>query len=162
MDTKTDTYNIAKKAFEVVVVEDNKLANLILCKELESTINEISRTKKYPIKLKSFQFGADFLTYLETLESSHSKLIVFLDFYLENDLNGTKILNRIKQKGIDATVIILSDATNDQTSRDTVYLGAHCFLAKTKKTPIVCSSILSGIIEQSIRDKDSSNLQLKT
>ena len=145
--TKANPSCIPNRAFEVVVIEDNKLINSILSNELDSTINKIMHLKNYPIKFSSFYFGADFLTYLENRKLDRSKLIVFSDYYLENDMNGAEILKRIKKKGIDATVIIMSDATNKQTSIDTVYMGAHCFLIKNSRTPFVCSSILSRILD---------------
>ena len=145
--TKANLSCIPDRTFEVVVIEDNKLINTILSNVLDSTINKIVHSTKYPIKFSSFYFGADFLTYLENRNPDRSELIVFSDYYLENDMNGAKILKRIKQKGIDATVIIMSDATNKQTSIDTVYMGAHCFLFKNSRTPFVCSSILSRILD---------------
>ena len=50
--TRIDTNSIGsqEKLFEVAVVEDNKLVNLILSKELDSTINKIMNSKNHPIK----------------------------------------------------------------------------------------------------------------
>ena len=52
----------------------------------------------------------------------------------------------LKQKGIDATVVIMSDTTNQQTSIDTVSMGALCFLPKDNNTPFVCSQMLSQMM----------------
>ena len=133
-------------SFEVAIIEDNKLINLVLTNELDSTINKIRDSKNYPIKFSSFHYGTDFLSYLENHEFSNSKLIVFSDYYLEKEMNGAKILSKIKQKGIDATVIIMSDTTNQQTSVDTVEMGAYCFLPKNNETPLICSQMLSSMV----------------
>ena len=61
-------------------------------------------------------------------------------------MNGAKILNRIMQKGIDATVIIMSDTTNKQTSIDTINMGADRFVPKDKNTPLICSQILRQMV----------------
>lgn len=144
--TKADSIVLQEESFEVAVVEDNKLINLILSKELDSTINKILNTKNHPIKFSSFYFGTDFLRYLENKEFSNSKLILFSDFYLEDEMNGGKILQRIIQKGINATVIIMSDTTNQQTSIDTINMGAHRFVPKDRNTPLICSQILRQMV----------------
>ena len=46
-------------------------------------------------------------------EVDNSKLIVFSDYYLEEEMNGAEIPKNVKEKGIDATVIIMSDTTKD-------------------------------------------------
>lgn len=135
-----------RQSFEVAIVEDNKLVNFILTNELDSTINKIKALKNNPIKFSSFHNGSDFLMYLESHDFENSKLIVFSDFHLEKDMNGAKILKRIKQKGIDARVIIMSDTTNKQTSEDTVKMGAERFLHKDNRTPLVCSEILYQMV----------------
>jgi DNA-binding NtrC family response regulator len=141
-----DSIVLQEESFEVAVVEDNKLVNLILSKELDSTIHKIMNTKNHPIKFTSFYFGVDFLNYLENKDFSTSRLILFSDFYLEDDMNGAKILQRIKQKGIDATVIIMSDTTNRQTSIDTINMGAHQFVPKDENAPLICSQILYKMV----------------
>jgi DNA-binding NarL/FixJ family response regulator len=103
-------------------------------------------TKNQPINFSSFYFGVDFLTYLENKDFSNSKLILFSDFYLEDEMNGAKILQKIKKKGIEATVIIMSDTTNQETSIDTINMGAHQFVPKDENTPLICSQILSQMV----------------
>lgn len=128
--------------FEVVVIEDNHLTNTILSKALDSTINTICNLKNISIKFSSFQTGSDFLTYLASKEFYNSKLVVFTDYHLEENMTGGLILKNVKQKNIDATVIVMSDTTNKQISIDTVKLGAYCFLPKNNKTPVICSELL--------------------
>lgn len=143
---KAKSLGMSNHSFEIVVIEDNKLTNMILSKTLDSTINTIYKLKKFPIKFSSFQNGGDFLAYLESKEIWNSKLIVFSDYYLEEKMNGGEILKNINQKDIDATVIIMSDTTNKQTSVETINMGAHCFLPKNTKTPSVCSELLSQMV----------------
>ena len=148
LETNTNINSIAKPnpSFEVIVVEDNHLTNTILCKALNSTISTIQNFKNIIIKFSSFQNGSDFLTYLNDKDLHKSKLIVFSDYYLEDDMNGSKILRSVKQKSADATVIIMSDSTNQQISVDTVKMGAYCFLPKDNKTPVICSELLFQMV----------------
>ena len=133
-------------SFDVVVVEDNHLTNTILSKALYSTIATIHNLKDVEISFSSFQNGGDFLNCLKNNEFKGSKLIVFSDYYLEENMNGTEILKNTKQKSADATVIIMSDSNNQQIPVETVNLGAHCFLHKDHKTPVKCSELLFQMV----------------
>ena len=146
INSKISSFGISKYVFEVVVIEDNHLTNTILCKALDSTINSIYNLKQIPVKFTSYQNGNEFLTYLDSRELSASKLIVFSDYHLEENMNGGKILRSIKQKFADATVIIMSDSPNKQIPVDAINMGAHCFLPKDNKTPVICSELLFKMI----------------
>jgi DNA-binding NarL/FixJ family response regulator len=43
-------------------------------------------------------------------------------------------------------VIIMSDSPNKQIPIDTINMGAHCFLPKDNKTPVICSELLFKMI----------------
>ncbi|HSO84952.1 MAG TPA: response regulator [Draconibacterium sp.] len=149
VETNSRINSIGKSnySFEVVLIEDNHLLNTILSKALDSTINTIHNLKKILVKFTSFQNGSDFLNYLKNREFCDSKLIVFSDYYLEENMNGGVILRNIKQKCIDSTVIIMSDSSNKQIPIDTVNMGAHCFLQKDHKTPVICSEMLFQMVD---------------
>lgn len=132
--------------FEVVIIEDNQLVNTLLTRALDSTIKSIYNLKNIEIKFASYKNGGDFLAYLEKREQNSSKLIVFSDYHLEEDMNGSKILSSIKQKFADATVIIMSDSPNQQIPIDAKNLGAHCFLSKDHRTPVICSEMLFQMV----------------
>lgn len=142
----TNTNETTNHSFEVVIIEDNHLINTILSKALDSTIKSIYNLKNIEIKFSSYKNGSDFLTYLESREQNTSKLIVFSDYHLEEDMNGAKILSSIKQKFTDATVIIMSDSPNQQIPIETLNLGAHCFLSKDHRTPVICSEMLFQMV----------------
>jgi len=131
-----------KPSVEVIVIEDNHLVNLVLCKKLNSTINTIQNLKNIYIKFSCFHRGDDFLFYLENNDFTESRLIVFSDYFLEDSVNGSQLLKSIKQKKTDATVVIVSDTTNPQIPVDIVHLGAHSFIPKSKIAPVLCSGIL--------------------
>lgn len=137
----------SKQSYEVAVVEDNRLLNLVISKELDASISELRILKDLPIKLSSFYKGKDFLNYLNKRKTGQSKLIVFSDFHLEEEMNGAHIVEQVKQKEANSTVVIMSDTKNKQTSIDTIKLGAHCFLSKDNKTPFTCSLLLFQFLE---------------
>jgi len=131
-----------KPSVEVIVIEDNHLVNLVLCKKLNSTITTIQNLKNIYIKFSRFHRGDEFLYYLENNDFTESRLIVFSDYFLEDSVNGSQLLKSIKQKKTDATVVIVSDTTNPQIPVDIVHLGAHSFIPKSKIAPVLCSGIL--------------------
>ncbi|MDO8951054.1 MAG: response regulator [Draconibacterium sp.] len=131
-----------KPSVEVIVIEDNHLVNMVLSKALNSTIKTIQNLKNIYIKFSRFHRGGDFLDYLENNDFSESRLIVFSDYFLEDSINGSQILKSIKQKKTDATVVIVSDTTNPHIPLDIVNLGAHSFIPKGNKAPVLCSGIL--------------------
>jgi len=143
---KISSVSKSKYAFEVVVIEDNHLTNTILCKALDSIINTIYNLKQIAVKFTSYSNGSDFLTYLNSRDSFDSKLIVFSDYHLEENMNGVEILKRIKQKNVDSTVVIMSDSPNTQIPIDAVNMGAYCFLPKNHKTPVICSEMLFRMV----------------
>ncbi len=146
MNAKTNSLYNQAQAFEVAVIEDNKLINMILSKALDSTISRIRNLKKIPVKFSSFRSGTEFLNYLRKRKFDKTKLIIFSDYYLEEKVNGAEVLQYVKQNEIDATVIIMSDTTTKETSEDTVNMGAHSFLPKNKKTPNAISDIVNQIV----------------
>ncbi len=145
-NTKINSVDNSIHSYEVVIIEDNHLTNTILTRALDSTINSIHNLTNARIKFTSYQNGSDFLNYLENREISTSKLIIFSDYHLEEDMNGGKILKSVKQKYADATVILMSDSPNQQIPIDAINFGAHCFLSKDNKTPVICSEILFKMV----------------
>lgn len=131
-----------KPAVEVVVIEDNHLANMVMSKALVSTIKTIQNLKNINIRFSRFHRGDAFLKYLETNDFNESKLIVFSDYFLEDQMNGGQIVKRIKQKKPNATVVIVSDTTIPEIKVDVVKFGAHSFIPKGNKAPVLCSGIL--------------------
>lgn len=146
-NTQNNIINNTDYTFEVVVIEDNHLTNTILSRALHSIIKAIYNIKKIAVKFSSFQNGSDFLSYLEGRESDNVKLIVFSDYYLEDNMNGGKILSKVKQKIADSTVVIMSDSPNKLIPIEAKEKGAYCFIPKSNKTPVICSELLFQMVK---------------
>lgn len=131
-----------KPSVEVIVIEDNHLVNMVLSKALVSTINTIQNLKNIFIRFSRFHKGGDFLSYFQNNDFTDSILVVFSDYFLEDNITGNQILQTIKQKKPDATVVIVSDTANPLIPAEVVNLGAHSFIPKSNKAPVLCSGIL--------------------
>ena len=145
-NTKINLNTRSNNSFEVVVIEDNQLTNTILSRALESTIKSIQSLINLPVNFLSFHNGSDYLSYLDSKDFSSSRLIVFSDYHLEDEMDGGEILKITKQKKADASVIIMSDSSNEQIWLDAVKNGAYCFLPKSNKIPVVCSELLFQMV----------------
>jgi DNA-binding NtrC family response regulator len=145
-NSKNNSTVMSNNVFEVVVIEDNHLINTIMSKALESTINSIKNLKNIPVTFSSFHNGGDFLNYFENKDFSNSKLIVFSDYHLEDNMNGIEILRNVKRRKSEATVIIMSDSANKQISIDSEKMGAYCFLPKDSRTTVICSELLFQMV----------------
>jgi DNA-binding NarL/FixJ family response regulator len=141
-NSQTNPKRHVDPAAEVIVIEDNRLTNMVMSKALASTIDKIQSLKNIHINFSCFHLGEDFLNYLANNDFTDSKLIVFSDYFLEGNITGGQILRIIKKKKADATVIIVSDTTNPQIPVDVVDMGAYCFIPKSNKAPVYCSEIL--------------------
>lgn len=115
-NSKVETFFMPNESLEIVVIEDKKLINMIFGKTLHSAIDRIRNLKNFPIKFSSFQGCGDFISYLEKKEFGKSKIIVLSDNNLEHELNDTDILFNIKQKGIDLSMIVMSENSRDNSS----------------------------------------------
>ncbi|MEZ5103001.1 MAG: response regulator [Draconibacterium sp.] len=131
------------QSFEIIVIEDNKLINMILSKTLDSTINRIRNLKKVPVKFSSFRKGTDLLDYLKTKSFYNSKLLVFSDYYLEGEENGAEVIQYIKENDIDATIIVMSDFATKNASGDPLEVKSNRFLPKGRTVPNIYAKVIN-------------------
>lgn len=137
---------ISNESFEIVVIEDKKLSNMIFGKTLQSAIERICNLKKFPIKFSSFQTQVDFINYLENKEFGKLNVIVFSDNNLDKDLNSDDLLFRLNQKGIDLKMIVMSENSASQSS-DNIFMNKVQDLIPNKK---IIPTISSKIVEKMV------------
>lgn len=131
--------NITNEALEIVVIEENKLSNMLLSQTFDSMIKRIRSLKNFPVKFSSFHSRTKFLNYLEDNQFGKSKMIVFTDYRLENEATGEEILNRIKQKEIDASMIVMSDSGIEEKVNQDYYKKWSAYVPKKDKKQAVYS-----------------------
>jgi CheY-like chemotaxis protein len=131
--------NNTNEALEIVVIEENKLSNMLLSQTFESTIKRIRNLKNFPIKFSSFHSRTKFLTYLEDHDFGASKMIVFTDYRLENEETGQEILKQIQRKEIDATMIVMSDSGIKEKVNQDYYKKWSAYVPEKDKKQVIYS-----------------------
>src|SRR4051812_27253571 len=92
-----------RKIIRIAVLEDNAFYNRIFSEKLRFYIETISREKAFDFVIESYIHVEDFLSNLK-LDTD----IAFIDYYLENNVTGLEMINKIKSKCPECKIIILS------------------------------------------------------
>jgi DNA-binding NarL/FixJ family response regulator len=110
---------------------------------------------------------------IETLENIIKKRpdVLVMDISMPN-LSGIQVLERVKTERIDLNVVILSMYSDDQLIRQAMKLGAKAYLLKNSlkeelisaiqaahKREIFCNSLVSSILEEPVKLKQSEGFQ---
>lgn len=143
--SKDSALNIPNESIEIAVIEDRKLINMLFSKTLHSAIDRIGNLKNFPVKFSSFQSGKAFLKDLENREFGKSKIIVFSDNNLEQELKNAESLFKIKQKGIDVTLIVMSDEEESSLTEITNQSVQHLITNKNTN-PTVSSKLIEKMV----------------
>lgn len=131
--------NITGESLEIVVIEENKLSNMLLSQTFDSMVKRICNLKNFPLKFSSFKNMAGFLSYLKNNEFGKTKLMIFSDYSLEKGEHGMDILNTVEQKEIDATIIVMSDSDTKERSTKKYLKKPDTGTPKKKKNPMASS-----------------------
>ena len=144
--SKSNSLNLPNELIEIVVIEDRKLINMLFSKTIQSAIERIGNLKNLPVKFSSFQSGKAFVNDLENRGFGKAKIIVFTDNNLENDLLDAEKLFKVKQKGIDITMIVTSEEMEDSAKKE-VQIDKNNHVAQKRKTN---PTMVSTVVEQMV------------
>lgn len=127
-------FNLIGESLEIVVIEDNKLSNMLLSQTFDSMIKRIRSLKNFPLKFSSFKSTSNFLNYLESNEFEGTKLMVFTDQNLEKVAQGPEVLDTLEKKEIDVTMIAMSGSEKTRQSREQAKKTGDFLPKKNKKS----------------------------
>ncbi len=144
--SKDSALNIPNESIEIAVIEDRKLINMLFSKTLHSAIDRIGNLKNFPVKFSSFQSGKAFLKDLENREFGKSKIIVFSDNNLEQELKNAESLFKIKQKGIDVTLIVMSDEAEESSLTEITNQSVQHLITNKNTNPTVSSKLIEKMV----------------
>ena len=106
--------------YKVLIVEDDPMVAMI---------NEqyVCKNKDFSV-IKSCRNGQEALDFLESADGIHVDLII-MDVFMPI-MNGVETLKKIREKKIDAEVIMVTAANDTATLEETMHLGVIDFLIK--------------------------------
>ena len=106
--------------YKVLIVEDDPMVAMIneqyVCKNKDFSVN------------KSCRNGQEALDFLESADGIHVDLVI-MDVFMPI-MNGVETLKKIREKKIDAEVIMVTAANDTATLEETMHLGVIDFLIK--------------------------------
>lgn len=131
-----------KKIFRIVILEDSDFFNSLLTRQLEQFTKMLELERNCRFEIQSFTSVADCMRNFK-----NDTDIAFIDYYLGNGITGFDVLKKIKQRGGDCKVIIMSQAKNIKTKATCVTEGVLEFIFKdTRALPKSCF-ILEDVVE---------------
>lgn len=117
----------------VLLVEDDKQASAILCKDLESRGFDVICCY-------------DGESALKVLESTHISIIL-LDYVLPK-MNGVSVLNKIKSKNYDIPVMMLTSINHNAIQKQCLAIGIHDYIVKPCYIGLLLMKINSALNEK--------------
>jgi DNA-binding NtrC family response regulator len=103
------------KALKIFIVEDNPFYSALLSQHLE----------KYTTNISAFEHSSGCVNRL-----TETPDVIFLDFYLEEELNGLDILKKIKNLNPKIPVVIVTGQESIAATLDTMKHGAFDYVKK--------------------------------
>ncbi len=134
-----------KKTINVLVIEDNEYYNNLLCNSLQQSISSFLLKEDFRLVLRSFTNVSEYIRKVESNELDCTGSIVFLDYYLGNDITAPDIVKLLKERGFDTTIVLLSQS---KTIKEKNNLSQYdYFVVKDRLAPAFCSLYLKQFIE---------------
>jgi CheY-like chemotaxis protein len=137
-----------KKTINVLVMEDNEYYNSLLTKALKQSIHTLQPTEKYKLVLHSFTNSLECIRKIKSSDLVKNDTIAFVDYYMNNGVNGAHIIKLLKEQNNDTMVILLS---HSRAVAEKSKLNNHnFFVSKDSSAPALCCLYLEQFIENKI------------
>ena len=127
---------LEQKVFRVLILEDSEIFNEMLTRQIEHYATILAMEKNCRFEIQSYTSPDDFIRNLK-----NDTDIAFVDYYLENGITGSDMIQKIRERCWDCKVVIvsqirniktisipLSDETIDFVFKDTNVLSKCCFI----------------------------------
>ena len=128
----------------IFIVEDDPIYEKML-KTVFETLSHYGTFENYTFKIESFDSGEECLK-----ELHQNPFVVYLDFYLngfnEKAINGLQVLEQIKEKLPETTVIILSGKEALVHTVEIMKKGAYDYVLKDDKAFLRAGDLLQKAI----------------
>lgn len=136
----------ARQTYTILVIDDDHYFNSLIIEKIKLAAEKIRMMLGKEVEVLSYTNGEDFLRHLHCKKFDKSNLLVFLDYYLGDNLNGLFILNRLMFLDTNPVVFILSDRPDQQLAREVKSAGALLYMQKNSYSPDICQLFLEELI----------------
>jgi hypothetical protein len=134
-----------KEAINVFVIDDNEYYNNVLSNAIQQSVNSLLFKGKHQLVLYSFTDAKEYIRRIKSGELDCKDTIVFVDYYLGEDINASQIIELLKEHSSNTMVVLMSQskAVKDISN----HVPYDYFVVKDHLAPALCSLYLKQYIE---------------
>ena len=134
-----------KETINVFVIDDNEYYNNVLSNAIQQSVNSLLFKGRHQLVLYSFTDANEYVRRMESNELDCKDTIVFVDYYLGENINATRIIEMLKGHSTNTMVVLMSQSKAvKEISTDVPY---DYFVVKDNYAPALCSLYLKQYIE---------------
>jgi DNA-binding NtrC family response regulator len=134
-----------QKIFKVIILEDNELFNDVLTRQIEYYTTTLGMERDCLFEVHSYTSPADFIRNLR-----NDTDIAFVDYYLENGITGSDMVEKIRERCWDCKVVIVSQKRNLATASVHMTDETIDFVFKDNQALPKCCVILESIVDSNL------------
>jgi len=134
-----------KETISVFVIDDNEYYNNVLSNAIQQCVNSLLFKGKHKLVLYSFTDANEYVRRIKSNELDCTDTIVFVDYYLGDDINASQVIDLLKEHSENTMVVLMSQskAVKDISTS----LPYDYFVVKDNFAPAMCSLYLKQYIE---------------
>jgi len=134
-----------KETISVFVIDDNEYYNNVLSNAIQQSVNSLLFKGKHKLVLYSFTDANEYVRRIKSNELDCTDTIVFVDYYLGDDINASQVIDLLKEHSENTMVVLMSQskAVKDISTS----LPYDYFVVKDNFAPAMCSLYLKQYIE---------------
>ena len=141
----TKNKRVMKETINVLVIEDNEYYNNLISNAIQQSISPFFFKGNYQLVLRSYTDAGEYIRKIRSNELKCDHTIVFVDYYLGDNLNATHIINLLKEQSCDAMIVLLSQSK--EVKEKTSQVPYDYFVVKDRFAPLLCSLYVRQYIE---------------
>jgi DNA-binding NtrC family response regulator len=134
-----------KKKINILVIEDDEYYNNLLSNAIKQSINSLLFKGDYQLVLRSFTDVREYMRRIESRELDCQDVIVFIDYYLGEDVNASEVIRMVRENSRDTMIVLLSQSKSVKEKSN--LLPYDYFVVKDNYAPAFCSLYLRQFLE---------------
>lgn len=132
--------------FKIVVLEDDDFFNKLLSHYLKTHLDNSGLINGFTVSINSYTSFNDCSVNLQPNVD-----ILLTDYYLSDGYNAKKMIDKVKNRGIDCKIIVMSREQNLKTAIVPLLEGASEFIKKNNDVLQNCLYVSEAIVLDKLR-----------